>query len=776
VQEKALTIGGRRIGANEPCFIIAEIGLNHNGDLAVAKRLVDAAVAAGADAVKFQKRKLAELYQKAILDQPRNGEQGLQYIVPLLVEFELSDADFAELVEHCRARDITFLCTPWDRGSVDYLESLGMPAYKIGSPDMTNFPLIEHVVATGKPLLVSTGMSTEDEIRRTLAFLGELGAEYALFHCVSTYPAAPEEINLRFMQQLREWSGVPVGYSGHDTGTTVSVGAIALGARMLEKHLTLDRGMRGPDHKASLEPADFAHQVKVVREMEAAMGVPHRWMTRGEVLNRRALAKSLVATVDIPVGTVVTRDMITSKSPGLGLSPQFVQSLVGRRMHRALTADEVFLEEDLYDAEHPAPRRTVQLPAPWGIVARFNDVDPMIERFGPQGMSFIEFHVSDRDLDAGIAAFDRRQYPYGLVVHAPEYAHDILIDLCSADEAQRRTSVQRIQKTIDLARELAPHFDLSGFPLGPKIVMHVGGMSPRPDRYDVHAASDRLLDALRQLDTSGVDLLLENLPPFPWYFGGRWFGHVLTDADNTEYLCRESGLGLCFDTSHASLECARTGASLTEFGRRIAPYVRHLHVSDGAGTSGEGLQIGDGDVNFIALLPELLRSRPTLIPEIWMGHHRTGEGFQVALEHLTDLTWASGVLGVAPVAGAEATLEMMTVQADDTILTALQRIDANRRGIAFVVDGERRVVGVVTDGDIRHGLVGGSNLHTAVAEVMTRDFVSAPLGMAPDEIRARLHGRTRIIPIVDDAGRLLNYASELFVPDVTTTRSGVLAR
>jgi N-acetylneuraminate synthase len=542
-------------------------------------------------------------------------------------------------------RDVTFLCTPWDRASVDYLETLGMPAYKIGSPDMTNFPLIEYVAATGKPMLVSTGMSTEDEIRRTLAFLGEKGAEYALFHCVSTYPAAPEEINLRFMQQLREWSGVPVGYSGHDAGTTVSVGAVALGARMLEKHLTLDRAMRGPDHKASLEPADFAAQVRVVREMEAALGVAHRWMTRGEVLNRRTLAKSLVATVDVPAGTVVTRAMITSKSPGMGLSPQLVDSLVGRRMHRDLRADDMFVEEDLYDAEHPAPDKLVALPAPWGIVARFNDLAPMLERFGPQGLAFIEYHVSDRDLDAGVAAFDGERKPYGMVVHAPEYAHDILIDLCSADEAQRATSVARIQKTIDLARELAPYHDMSGFPRGPKIVMHVGGMSPRPDRYDLDAANDRLLGALARLDIAGVDLLLENLPPFPWYFGGRWFGHVLTDADSTEYLCRESGLGLCFDTSHASLECARTGASLVDFARRVSPFVRHLHVSDGAGTSGEGLQIGEGDINFVALLPELLRGRPTMIPEIWMGHHQTGRGFQVALEHLTDIAWAPGCSG-----------------------------------------------------------------------------------------------------------------------------------
>ena len=213
IRERHLTIGTRRIGPNEPCYVIAEVGVNHNGDLAIAKQLVDAAAAAGADAVKFQKRTLTETYRREIVDEPRLGEQGLQYLVPLLVEYELSDEAFRAVREYCRTQDITFLCTPWDNASVDLLETMDVPAYKIGSPDMTNFPLIEYVAATGKPMLMSTGMSSEDEIRRSIALLDELEVEYALFHCVSTYPAAAEEINLRFMQTLREWSGRPVVYS-----------------------------------------------------------------------------------------------------------------------------------------------------------------------------------------------------------------------------------------------------------------------------------------------------------------------------------------------------------------------------------------------------------------------------------------------------------------------------------------------------------------------------------------------------------------------------------
>jgi sialic acid synthase SpsE/sugar phosphate isomerase/epimerase/CBS domain-containing protein len=761
-RERHLRIGSRRIGPNEPCYVIAEIGLNHNGDLAIAKRLVDVAAEAGADAVKFQKRKLTETYRQEIIDQPRHGEQGLQYIVPLLIEFELSDDAFRDLYEYCRARDITFMCTPWDRASVDFLESMELAGYKIGSPDMTNFPLIEYVVATGKPLLMSTGMSTEDEIRRTLAFLDEKRAEYALFHCVSTYPAAPEEINLRFMQTLKEWSGRPVGYSGHDTGISISLAAVAMGARMLERHLTLDRTMRGPDHKASLEPAAFADQVRAVREVEMSLGAPHRWMTRGETLNRRVLSKSLVAATDIPANAAITRAMVTSKSPGLGLSPQLVDKLVGRRLARMVKRDDMFLASDILDPAAAAAVREIDVGAPWGVVARFLDVAPLEEKFLPRGMSFIEFHVSDRDLDAGAAAYEGGKKPFGFVVHAPEYAHDTLIDLCAVDDAQRMLSVQRIQQTIDLARALAPQFwlDPALFPNGPKIVMHVGGMWPKPGGYDVDAATNRVLTALERLDSEGVDLLLENLPPYPWYFGGRWFGHIICDVANTALLCEKSGLGLCFDTSHAALECARTGASMLEFAERIAPFVRHLHVSDGAGTSGEGLQIGDGNVNFVELLPVLLENAPTMIPEIWMGHHENGEGFRIALEHLTDIRAGR----VAAARGAErrvrSDLSGLIVADSATLFMALNVIDMNKMGIAFVVDDSRRVVGVVTDGDLRHAQARGVNTHSSVTEAMTRSFIHGRVGAPPDEMRALVKGRrTGIVPILDADGHLVDYAT-----------------
>ena len=743
--------------------MIAEVGLNHNGELAIAKQLVDAAVSAGADAVKFQKRKLRETYREEIIDQPRHGEQGLQYIVPLLIEFELSDDEFRELFAYCAASGITAMCTPWDRGSVDFLETCDLAAYKIGSPDLTNFPLIEYVAATGKPMLLSTGMSTEEEVRRTLAFLEQRNAEYALFHCVSTYPAAAEEINLRFMERLREWSRRPVGYSGHDTGTAISLAAVAMGARMLERHLTLDRTMRGPDHKASLEPAQFVEQVRALREVEASIGVPQRWITRGETLNRRVLGKSLVAASDIPAQHHHHSRHAHEQEPRTG--PLAAVRRQARRAH-ARRGRWRATRCSTNPTSKTSSRRVKRPPSTW---ARRGGSSPAFSISRRSNRPSCRSACASSSSTSATAtsmpaprAIRAAASPSGSWSTRPRYCHDTLIDLCSADDAQRNLSVQRIQKTIDLARDLAPLFewDKAMFPKGPKIVMHVGGMSPRPGGYDLEGAVDRLLAALRQLDTTGVDLLIENLPPYPWYFGGRWFGHVLCDAENTVMLCKESGLGLCFDTSHAALECAKSGASLLEFAKAVSA-VRPAppHVGRRRAPREKGLQIGDGTVNFVALLPVLLEPQPTIIPEIWMGHHENGLAFRAALERLTEIKWAALVLGRPSDRRTRADLRALTVMHDASVFTALRVIDTNRMGIAFVLDSSRRVVGVVTDGDIRHAFVRGINLHDEVRQAMTKTFVHGTQGMSPAELRALLPGRTRVMPILDAGGRLVDFAS-----------------
>src|SRR5262249_53148478 len=206
-------------------------------------------------------------------------------------------------------------------------------------------------------------------------------------------------------------------------------------------------------------------------------------------------------------------------------------------------------------------------------------------------------------------------------------------------------------------------------------------------------------------------------------------------------------------------ECARSGASLIDFARVVAPYVRHLHVSDGAGTSGEGLQVGDGTVNFVTLLPVLLERQPTLIPEIWMGHHENGLAFRTALERLTEIRWASLVLGRPSDRRTKPDLRSLIVLEDATVFSTLRVIDSNRMGIAFVLDAARRVVGVVTDGDIRHAFIRGINLHDQIVQAMTRDFVYGEAAMTPAELRQRLPGRTRVMPIVDADRRLVDFVN-----------------
>jgi N,N'-diacetyllegionaminate synthase len=331
-------------------YVIAEAGVNHNGDLALAKKLADAARACGADAVKYQSFKAESLVsrraQKAEYQKKSTGAAESQ--LDMIRKLQLSDADHRALAEHCRAIGITFLSTPFDEASADLLDALGVPLFKLPSGELTNKPLLQHVARKGKPLILSTGMSTLAEVAEAVGWIRAVsGAPLTVLHCLTEYPAPASQANLRAMDTLREALGVPVGYSDHTPGHEVSVAAAARGASVLEKHLTLDRSLPGPDQAASLDPAEFAALVKAVRSVSAALGDGVKRPVPSELANRAVARRSVVAAKDLPAGHALTRADLALKRPGDGIAPAELERVVGRKLKKAVEADETLTWEAL---------------------------------------------------------------------------------------------------------------------------------------------------------------------------------------------------------------------------------------------------------------------------------------------------------------------------------------------------------------------------------------------------------------------------------------------
>lgn len=615
-----LAIGRRRIGEGFPAFVIAEIGINHNGSEELALRLVEEAHNCGADAVKFQKRDLRSLYVPDVLDRLIQHERHFQYMIPILKRVELKEASYVRIVERCRQLGIEFLCTPFDAPSAAFVNSLGVSAFKVASPDLTNWPFLETLLGYGKPLLISTGMSVMEEIEGTARFLKGKEAVFALLHCVSAYPALYREVNLRVMDHLMTL-GVPVGYSGHDKGIEVSLAAVARGARIVEKHFTHDRSAWGPDHKVSLDKDELGRLVHGIRAIEDALGNGVKRMSQGEQLNRELFAKSLVASVDIHVGEIVTRDKVGVMGPGKGLSPHRIEELLGRTLRRDMQAGDLFVDDDLLDftvlpEDIPARKK-------WGLIVRIPDVEKFKE-FQPD---LFEFHMTDRDLDLPLPT---GKFPQHLVVHSPEYYGDVILDLAAKENPTRELSCAVVQRVINIAREMAPRFNHGSHA---KVIVHPGGMSlnghPHPN-----GMRNRFMDSLRQLDTEGVEVLMENLPPFPWYFGGQWTGYLFLDPDEIAALSEETGFNICLDTSHAQLYCKLQGKSLVDFVRKVKSRVRHMHIADAHGVDGEGVQIDEGEIPFEAVFHELRDYDEGFVPEIWRGHQWKGKRAIEALHRL----------------------------------------------------------------------------------------------------------------------------------------------
>jgi N-acetylneuraminate synthase len=614
-----LQIGDRLVGADQPTYIVAEIGINHNGDFGMAKDLIDVAANAKVDAVKFQKRHLPSLYRDDLLNETHKFEQYFQYMIPILKEVELSKAEFHALKEYTVSKGLEFLCTPFDIPSVDFLSDLSVNAFKIASADLTNLELLELVADTGKPMLVSTGMSYWEEIEKAVNLLRAKRASFALLHCRSAYPVWPREVNLRMINSLREF-GCPVGYSGHDIGITIPLIAASMGCAIIEKHITLDKNMKGPDHKISLEPFELNRLVRDIRVADQAMGKNKRFLLRGEVLNRELFGKSLIAARAIRRGTQITRQMIRVQGPGKGLSPGRMDELLGKRIHRDVEKGDFFTEEDV-DGRRSLDF-TNSFRCRWGLICRFSDMKEMLE-YGPK---VIEFHLAERDLEHGSGCNENQ--PRELIVHAPEYMGHILLDLCSIEDGIRKESIRTVNRTIDLTMRLAPRFCGK-----PKVIIHPGAMSLNT-KLRKEPLRKALLRSLEEIDTDGVELLLENLPPYPWYFGGQWKGNFFMAAEEIRSFCDETGYYICFDLAHAAMYCNAKRSHLTEFIEILKPFIKHAHFADAYGLDGEAVQIGEGDIDFDQIMPLFDEYDGTWVPEIWRGHLQGGKGFLEALVRL----------------------------------------------------------------------------------------------------------------------------------------------
>ena len=338
-----ITIGDRAIGDGVPCFVIAEAGVNHNGNLGLALRLVEAAAEAGADAVKFQTfsadRLVTRDAPRASYQSARVGE-GSQHA--MLKTLELTEADHRAIQERCAELGLCFLSTPFDEPAADMLERLGVVAFKMPSGELTNLLLLDYIARKKRTIVLSTGMADLDEVTAAVDRVRECGAPLALLQCTSAYPADAASVNLRAMRTMADAFKVPVGLSDHSRGIAVPIAAAALGASIIEKHLTLDRSMTGPDHQASLEPAEFRAMVEGIRDAEAALGDGIKRPSPAERELAQLVRRSLVAARALPVGHALTAADIVAKRPGTGLPVGEIDAIVGRRLRREMARDEPF--------------------------------------------------------------------------------------------------------------------------------------------------------------------------------------------------------------------------------------------------------------------------------------------------------------------------------------------------------------------------------------------------------------------------------------------------
>lgn len=344
-----IAVGSKKIGEGQPVFVIAEAGINHQGDVEIAKKLIEEAAKCGADAVKFQKRSISRILTREGLDMPYDNPNSFGKTYGEHKEaLELNESDYRELKAHCEKNSVIFCASGWDEESIDFLDNLGIDFFKMASADLTNIPLLVHTAKKGKPVILSTGMASLEEVRNAYDAVKDINNQIAILQCTSTYPSKFNEINLNVLKTFqKEFPDAVIGFSGHEQGIAIPPVAVGLGACIVERHFTLDRTMKGGDHAASLEPQGFSKMVRDIHHVSEAMGSFDKEIQESEKPIFKKLAKSIVSVFEIKAGTEITKDMLTTKGPGTGISPTKMDLVIGKQAAKDISADTVMKEDDI---------------------------------------------------------------------------------------------------------------------------------------------------------------------------------------------------------------------------------------------------------------------------------------------------------------------------------------------------------------------------------------------------------------------------------------------
>lgn len=347
---KTINISGRRVGADHPCFIIAEVGINHNGDVSIAKKMIAIAKECGVDAVKFQTFKANEFVsdKKQTYTYESKGRKVTESMYEMFKRYELTAAEFATLARYCRRKEIVFFSTPQNISDLDILLRIGIPAIKVGSDDMNNLPLLRDYARRGLPIFISTGMSYLTEVAESVELISRHNRKIGILLCVSSYPADLSEVNLNRLHTLRShFPDAVIGYSDHTQGILAAVGAVCLGAKIIEKHFTLDKNMPGPDHRFSADPGELMELVTACRNMEEALGTQEYNPSRNELKMRRLCRRSIVARNDIKKGSIIAEEDVDFKRPGWGMPPKEIDGVIGRQAMANIEKDQIIKKGDI---------------------------------------------------------------------------------------------------------------------------------------------------------------------------------------------------------------------------------------------------------------------------------------------------------------------------------------------------------------------------------------------------------------------------------------------